>query len=65
MKYLGNSTIDRNLGEQAFSGIVEKMRIKLQPWTGKHLPYGGRLMLTNSSLTSLPTCLMGVFLLHE
>ena len=41
------------------------MRKKLQPWKGKHLSSGGRFILTNSSLSSIPTYLMGIYLLHE
>ena len=41
------------------------MRNKLQPWKGKHLSSGGRLILTNSSLCSMPTYTMGMFLLQD
>jgi hypothetical protein len=65
MKYLGFPINAKNLSMGAFSGVVDKMRKKLQPWKGKHLSSGGRLVLTNSSLSSMPTYLMGMFLLHE
>jgi hypothetical protein len=65
MKYLGFPISDRSLGAGAFGSIVEKMRKKLQPWKGKHLSYGGRLILTNSSLSSMPTYMMGMFNIPE
>ena len=65
MKYLGFPISDRSLGVQVFKDMVEKMRKKLQPWKGKHLSSGGRLILTNSSLSSMPTYLMGMFKLQK
>lgn len=65
MKYLGFPISDRALGPGAFKNIVEKMRKKLQPWKGKHLSYGGRLILTNSTLSSMPIYMMGMFNLPE
>jgi len=61
MTYLGLPISDSNLGVYSFEGIVEKMRKKLQPWKGKNLSSGGRLVLTNSSLSSLPIYMMGMF----
>ena len=65
LKYLGFPISDRSLGVQVFKDMVEKMRKKLQPWKGKHLSSGGRLILTNSSLSSMPTYLMGMFKLQK
>jgi hypothetical protein len=45
--------------------MVTKMRNKLQPWKGKNLSSGGRLVLINSSLSSMPIYSMGMFLLNE
>jgi len=61
MTYMGLPISDSNLGVYSFEGIVEKMRKKLQPWKGKNLSSGGRLVLTNSSLSSLPIYMMGMF----
>jgi hypothetical protein len=44
---------------------VDKMRKRLQPWKGKRLTSGGRLILTNTSLSSIPIYTMSMFLLHE
>jgi len=65
MSYLGLPMSDKSLGIKAFEGPLDKMRKKLQPWKGRNLSSGGRLMLTNSSLSSIPIYLMGVFLLSE
>jgi hypothetical protein len=45
--------------------MVEKMRIRLQPWKGKNLTSGGRLTLTNMSLSSIPIYTMSMFQLYE
>jgi hypothetical protein len=41
------------------------MRKRLDPWKSKHLSSGGKLILTNSSLTSLPMYTMGFYLLPK
>jgi hypothetical protein len=64
-KYLGFPISNRKLKVEAFSDIVDKMRRKLQPWKGKHLTSGGRLVLTNSSLSSMPIYMMSMYMLHE
>lgn len=63
--YLGLPISCKIVGVDAFRGMVNKMRNKLQPWKGKKLSSGGRLILTNSSLRSIPIYMMGMFLLHE
>jgi hypothetical protein len=65
MKYLGYPISDKRLGVNAFRDVVGKLRHRLQPWKGKHLTLGGRLVLTNTSLSSLPVYIMSMFLLHE
>lgn len=65
MTYLGIPISDKNLGAKSFDGIAGKMRNKLQPWKGKHISSGGRLILTNTSLSSLASYLMGMFMLYE
>ena len=65
MRYLGFPISSRNIGVGGFKNIANKMRKKLQPWKGKHLSSGGRLILTNSSLSSMPTYTMGMFLLQD
>ena len=65
MMYLGFPISSTNIGVGGFKNIVDKMRKKLQPWKGIHLSSGGRLVLTNSSLSSMPTYTMWVFLLQD
>jgi hypothetical protein len=65
MKYLGIPISEQRLGVNAFSGIKDKMRKRLDLWKGKHLSSGGKLILTNSCLTSLPMYTMGFFLLPK
>jgi hypothetical protein len=64
LKYLGFPISSKRLGVKAFTGLGEKMRKKLQPWKGKHLTSGGRLNLTNTSLSSMPIYWMSMYLLH-
>jgi len=65
MKYLGIPISTNRLDIQAFSGIVDKMRNMLDPWKGKNLSSGGRLILTNSCLSNLPNYTMGFYLLPK
>ena len=65
MRYLGLPLSDHRLGIQAFSGVVDKMKKILDPWKGRTLFSGGRLVLTNSCLTSLPIYTMGFYLLPK
>ena len=65
MTYLGLPLSDRNVGAKSLEGPLTKMRKKLQPWKGKNLSSRGRLVLTNSSLSSVPIYLMGMYRLYE
>jgi hypothetical protein len=64
MKYLGFPISDKRLGCGTFRDITCKMRKKLQPWKGKNLTSGGSLILTNSSLSSMPIYMMSIFHLY-
>jgi hypothetical protein len=63
MKYLCIPISDGRLKPSTFDHIVGKMGKRLDPWKGKHLSFGGRLILTNSCLSSLPIYTMGFYLL--
>jgi len=65
MKYLGLPLSEHRLGVQAFAGVVDRIRKRLDPWKSKTLSSGGRLVLTNSCLTSLPMYTMGFYLLPK
>jgi hypothetical protein len=40
--------------ESTWKPVIESLKRKLSVWTGKHLYFGGRIMLINSVLASLP-----------
>jgi hypothetical protein len=65
MKYFGVPKCDKRLRAGVFNNIVDKMRRKLQPWKGKNLTSTGRLILTNTSLSSMPIYMMRMFHLYE
>jgi len=65
MKYLRLPISEHKVGGHAFTGLVDKMRKKLDPWKGRNLSLGGSLVLTNSSLSSLPMYTMGFYLLPK
>jgi hypothetical protein len=57
---LGFPISDTRVGVAVFKDIVGKMRNRLQPWKGKNLTSRGRLILTNTSLSSLPIYIMSI-----
>jgi len=61
--YLGFPISDRYIGIQAFRGMTVKIRNKLQPWKGENMSFGGRIMLTSTSLSSQSTLSHGYVLL--
>lgn len=63
--YLGIPVSDKHLGVKALRGVPEKLNKRLQPWKGKNMTSRGRLMLTNTSLSSLPIYTMGVYRLQD
>jgi hypothetical protein len=65
MKYLGIPLNDTSLGMGAFSDLVDKVVKRIPPWKGKNSSLGGRLILSNSCLASLPVCTMDFYLLHK
>jgi hypothetical protein len=65
MKYLGIPLNDSSLGMGPFSGLVDKVAKRIPPWKGKNSSSGGRLILSNNCLASLPVYTMGFYLLHK
>jgi len=65
MRYLGIPISDSRIGISGFGGLKQKMSKRLDPWRGKHLSSGGKLVLTNSCLSSLPIFMMGFYSLPK
>lgn len=64
MKHLGIPVRDRHLNMGAFLPISQKMTKRLDPWKGRFLTSGGRQILTNTCLSSLPLYCMGFYWLQ-
>jgi hypothetical protein len=65
MKYLGLPISDRRLSKAELSEPAEKIEKRLQTWKCGHLSLGGKSILINSSLTSIPMYSMGFYWLYE
>lgn len=65
MTYLGIPISDGHIGIRGIRKIIDKMGNKLQPWKVKNMTLGGRLILTNTSLSNLPIYRMGMYKLKE
>jgi len=60
-RYLGIPMHHRKLQNIDWRRIEERFKKKLSCWKAKHLSYGGRLILINSVLNSLPMFMMSFF----
>ena len=60
-RYLGIPIHHRKLQNIDWRRIEERFEKKLSCWKAKHLSYGGRLILINSVLSSLPIFMMSFF----
>jgi hypothetical protein len=65
IKYLGLPMSDCPLSVAEWGFLTEKVGHRVDPWQGLFLASAGRLELTNSCLSSLPTFAMSMYLLHE
>jgi hypothetical protein len=65
MKYLGIPLDTTKLGREALAFLPGKISKRIPPWKGKQMSWGGRLILTNSCLTSMPTYMMDFYLLPQ
>jgi hypothetical protein len=63
--YLGLPISDRKLSLEQWLFLVRKLAVKVEPWLGKLMSSGGRLILSNACLDNLPMFAMGLFLLHD
>jgi hypothetical protein len=60
-RYLGIPMSHRNLSNKDWSIVEERFQNKLSSWKGKLFSSGGRLVLINSVLSSLPMFMMSFF----
>jgi hypothetical protein len=60
-RYLGIPMHYRKLNNKDCEKIEERIEKKLSSWKGKYLSVGGRLVLINSILTSLPMFMLSFF----
>lgn len=65
MKYLGLPISYKRLSKEELSESAAKVEKRLETWKCNQLSYGGRSILINSSLTSIPMYTMGFYWLHE
>ena len=63
MSYLGLPSGAKFKSKQIWDSILEKMERKLAGWQRMYLSKGGRVMLIKSTLSSLPTYFMSLFLI--
>ena len=59
--YLGIPIHHRKLANREWKSIEDRFEKKLSYWKGKLMTYGGRLILINSVLTSMPMFLLSFF----
>jgi hypothetical protein len=60
-KYLGIPMIHRRLINSDRQGIIDRFEKRLSTWKAKFLSSGGRLVLLNFVLSSLPIFMMSFF----
>lgn len=65
MIYLGAPVHTRKLRKQDLQVVNAKMIKRADPWQGRMSSSGGRLILVNSCLSSIPTYIMGFYYLTD
>jgi hypothetical protein len=65
MKFLGIPVSDTHLKSSIFNHVLEKMKKRLDPQKSNYISSSGRLILTNTCLSSLPMYIMGFYLLQK
>jgi hypothetical protein len=56
---------NRKLSLEQWLFLVRKLAEKIEPWLGRLLSSGGRLILSSACLVIFPMFSMGLFLLHD
>lgn len=64
-KYLGLPITTKKFTVEDWDPLCAKVADRVSLWWGKFMSSGARLILTNSSLSSLPMFIMGLFLLAD
>jgi len=59
--YLGMPLGARSKSKEIWNSVIEKCEKKMSRWKAQYLSMGGRLVLINSVLDSLPTYMMSLF----
>lgn len=65
LKYLGVPVACSKLHVVDWLPVAEKLMKRLEGWKGSVLSFGGRLVLINSCLSSIPTYCMSMYLLPK
>jgi hypothetical protein len=65
MKYLGLPISYKRLSKEELCTAAGKVETRLETWKCNQLSHGGRSILINSSLSSIPMYSMGFYWLHE
>jgi hypothetical protein len=63
--YLGLLISDRKITIDQWMFLIRRLGLKIETWLGRFLSSGGRIILSNSCLASLPMFAMGLFPLHD
>jgi hypothetical protein len=65
MKYLGVMVNNKHMTASDLSYVHLKVEKRIRTWQSVGLPTGGKMILTESCLSSIPTYTMGVYQLQE
>lgn len=65
MKYLGMPVSSHNISKAQLSYVSEKTRKRLGTWQYEYLSSGGKSILIDSCVSSIPMYTMGVYQLYE
>jgi hypothetical protein len=65
MKYLGLPISYKRLSKEELCTAAGKVETRLETWKCNQLSHGGRSILINSSISSIPMYSMGFYWLHE
>ena len=60
-RYLGIPIHYRKLENKEWKGVEDRFEKKLASWKGRHLSTGGRFVLINSVISSLPMFMLSFF----